>query len=69
MKLEGVAMVRSLEERRKSSLDHHWAVPSKGRSLEEQSASTPHNQGLSGNTLQPVVTRHYIHYAYVNLKI
>lgn len=42
----GVANVRSLEERRKSSLDHHWAVPSKVRSLEEQSACAPDNQGL-----------------------
>lgn len=34
--VEAVAIIRSLEERRKSSLDHHWAVPSKVRSLEEE---------------------------------
>lgn len=41
---EAVAIIRSLEERRKSSLDHHWAVPSKVRSLEEESTSAPEVQ-------------------------
>uniref|UniRef100_A0A1B6DNH2 Oxidation resistance protein 1 n=1 Tax=Clastoptera arizonana TaxID=38151 RepID=A0A1B6DNH2_9HEMI len=39
--IEAVAMIKSLEERRKSSLDHHWAVPSKVRSLEEETTSAP----------------------------
>ncbi|XP_044743492.1 oxidation resistance protein 1 isoform X3 [Chrysoperla carnea] len=30
---------RTLEERRKSLLDHHWAIPSKDRSLEESQTS------------------------------
>ncbi|XP_046667905.1 nuclear receptor coactivator 7 isoform X9 [Homalodisca vitripennis] len=48
-KLEGAALIRSLEERRKSSLDHHWAVPSKVRSLEEQSASVSDTQVMDNN--------------------
>ncbi|XP_054273068.1 nuclear receptor coactivator 7-like isoform X3 [Macrosteles quadrilineatus] len=48
-KNESVALIRSLEERRKSSLDHHWAVPSKVRSLEEQSASVSDTQVMDNN--------------------
>ncbi|XP_075236666.1 TLD domain-containing protein mustard isoform X1 [Lycorma delicatula] len=33
--IDDMDYARSLEERRKSSLDHHWAVPNKPRSLEE----------------------------------
>jgi hypothetical protein len=32
--VEAEAVIKNLEERRKSSLDHHWAVPNKLRSLD-----------------------------------
>lgn len=38
--VEAEAVIKNLEERRKSSLDHHWAVPSKIRSLEADAAPT-----------------------------
>ncbi|XP_065214762.1 nuclear receptor coactivator 7 isoform X5 [Planococcus citri] len=38
--VEAEAVIKNLEERRKSSLDHHWAVPSKIRSLEGDAAPT-----------------------------
>lgn len=37
--VEAEAVIKNLEERRKSSLDHHWAVPNKLRSLESDGPS------------------------------
>lgn len=33
--------LRSLEERRRSLLDHHWAIPSKERSMDDDSVEEP----------------------------
>lgn len=32
---------RTAEERRRSMLDHHWAIPSKDRSLEDETTPPP----------------------------
>ncbi|XP_017846723.1 uncharacterized protein LOC108602914 isoform X9 [Drosophila busckii] len=49
----GLTNTRStLEERRKSLLDHHWAIPSKDRSSEDEADNESNNTVDSGSRIQ-----------------
>ncbi|XKL62053.1 hypothetical protein PGB90_001886 [Kerria lacca] len=56
--VEAEAVIKNLEERRKSSLDRHWAIPNKIRSIEsdglsaEDEVESEHSENQTGLTKQ-----------------